>query len=173
MVRSMLAFMSAIELSCVWCIRVWRTRWSRCDPRCLISIRLPPIGGVEMIRWTSINDFSQTIRFRVSGFRCQGIKSKALKPGHWNLTPKPLRFGAWNLIFYNTPPLHYSNRVPHQGKTIEAPSGGSPKPGPSPRSGIFDGPRFSIAWWKGELTLDTTTVKVRISHGVSRDNGLI
>jgi len=29
-----------------------------------------------------------------------------------------------------------------RGKSIEAPSGGSPKPGPSPHSGIFDGPGF-------------------------------
>jgi hypothetical protein len=41
-----------------------------------------------------------------------------------------------------TPPLHHSSRLPQGGKTIEAPSGFSPKPGPSPNSGICDGPRF-------------------------------
>jgi hypothetical protein len=30
----------------------------------------------------------------------------------------------------------------NSGKTIEAPSEGNPKPGPSPNSGIFDGPGF-------------------------------
>jgi hypothetical protein len=29
-----------------------------------------------------------------------------------------------------------------RGKSIQAPSGGSPKPSPSPHSGIFDGPGF-------------------------------
>jgi len=29
-----------------------------------------------------------------------------------------------------TPPLHHSSRLPQGGKTIEAPSGGSPKQGP-------------------------------------------
>jgi hypothetical protein len=28
-----------------------------------------------------------------------------------------------------TPPLHHSSRLPQGGKTIETPSGGSPKPG--------------------------------------------
>ncbi|MGD8694417.1 MAG: hypothetical protein PVI74_11240, partial [Syntrophobacterales bacterium] len=29
-----------------------------------------------------------------------------------------------------TPPLHHSSRLPQGGKTMEAPSGGSAKPGP-------------------------------------------
>jgi hypothetical protein len=47
-----------------------------------------------------------------------------------HLTTKTLRFGAWNLIFYNAPPLHHPSRLLHEGKTSKAPSGVGSKPGP-------------------------------------------
>ena len=36
----------------------------------------------------------------------------------------------WFFHYSITPPHHYSRRLPQGGKTIEVPSGGSPKPGP-------------------------------------------
>ena len=40
--------------------------------------------------------------------------------------------------YSTTPPLHHSSRLPQGEKTIEAPSGGSPKPGPLARILYFD-----------------------------------
>ena len=36
----------------------------------------------------------------------------------------------WSFHYSITPPLHHSRRLPQVGKSMEAPSGGSPKPGP-------------------------------------------
>ena len=43
------------------------------------------------------------------------------------------RISTWISPYHHsiTPPLHYSNRLTHQGKTLKTPSGGSSKPGPS------------------------------------------
>ncbi len=43
------------------------------------------------------------------------------------LTPDTLRFGAWNLIFYNAPLLQ---QTAARGKEFGSLTGGSPKPGP-------------------------------------------
>jgi len=44
-----------------------------------------------------------------------------------------------NAFFHysNTPPLQHSSRLPQRGKSIEAPSGGSPKPGPLGLDSLF------------------------------------
>jgi hypothetical protein len=36
----------------------------------------------------------------------------------------------WSFHYSITPPLHHSSRLPQGGKSMEAPSGGSAKPGP-------------------------------------------
>ncbi len=36
-----------------------------------------------------------------------------------------------------TPPLHHSSRLPQGGKTLEAPSGGNPKPGLSGQDSLL------------------------------------
>jgi hypothetical protein len=74
-----------------------------------------------------LNSKHEISRCQVSGVRCQ----------EKNIEPETLVIVICDLAFLATL-ADFRKR----GKSIQAPSGVSPKPGPSPNSGIFDGPGF-------------------------------
>ena len=72
-------------------------------------------------------------RSEFNGFASTGASSLGVLE-YWSigvLAKRKLTFDLnWSFHYSTTPPLHHSRRLPQVGKSMGAPSGGSPKPGP-------------------------------------------
>ncbi len=73
-------------------------------------------------------------RFRCSVFRFQCFCFSSLTPDTRHLKPQDLVPEIRRLKMF-----HYSTRLPHEGKTLKAPSGGGSKPDPQGSDSLLDG----------------------------------